>query len=102
MMPESDFTTILKKYRKDPKIGLVLSSGAAKGEAHVGVMKAIIEKDIPVSMIAGTSAGAIVGAYFASRGNVDGLEEFIYNAKPKVMTDMMSLDLALQFKGFIG
>jgi len=101
-MAGNDFIEVLKRHRKDIKIGLALSSGAAKGEAHVGVLKAIIERDIPISVIAGTSAGAIVGAYFASRGNVDGLEEFIYNVKPKVMTDMMSLDLALQFKGFIG
>jgi NTE family protein len=101
-MAEHDFMEILKRHRKNIKIGLALSSGAAKGEAHVGVLKAIIEKEIPISVIAGTSAGAIVGAYFASRGNVDGLEEYIYNVKPKEMTDMMSLELALQLKGFIG
>lgn len=101
-MAGNDFIEVLKKHRKKIKIGLALSSGAAKGEAHVGVLKAIVERDIPISVIAGSSAGALVGAYFASRGNVDGLEEFIYNVKPKVMTDMISLDLALQFKGFIG
>jgi len=101
-IPENDFTKVLKKYRRDLKIGLALSSGAAKGEAHVGIVKAIIEKEIPIDMIAGASAGAIVGAYFASRGNVDGLEEAVYKATPKQFTDMISLDLALQFKGFIG
>jgi NTE family protein len=101
-MVENDFMTVLKRFKKDLKIGLALSSGSARGEAHVGVIKAIIDKGIPVDMIAGASAGAIVGAYFASRGNVDGLEKAIYESKPKQMMDMMSLDLAIRFKGFIG
>ena len=93
---------MMNKYRKNLKVGLALSSGSARGEAHVGVVKAILEKDVPVDFIAGTSAGAIVGAYFASRGNVDGLEKAIRESTPKQMMDMMSLDLAIKFKGFIG
>jgi len=101
-MAAHDFVKTLKRYRKDLKIGLALSSGSARGEAHVGVVKAIIDKGVSVDMIAGTSAGAIVGAYYASRGNVDGLEKTIYESTPKKMMDMMSLDLAIKFKGFIG
>ncbi len=101
-MAESDFTRALKKFRKNPRVGLALSSGSARGEAHVGVIKAIIDKGIPIDMIAASSAGAIVGAYFASRGNVEGLEKAIHEARPKQLIDMMSLDLALRFKGFIG
>lgn len=98
----SDFKEALSRFRKDLKVGLALSSGSARGEAHVGVIKSILERDIPVDMVAGASAGAIVGAYFASKGNVDGLEDIIYNANPKLLMDMMSLDLAVKFKGFIG
>lgn len=101
-MAASNFINALKRFRKEPKVGLALSSGSARGEAHVGVVKAIIDKGVPVDMIAGASAGAIVGAYFASRGNVDGLERFIYEVSPKKVMDMMSLDLAIKFKGFIG
>ncbi len=101
-MPARDFVNIMKRYKKNMKVGLALSSGSARGEAHVGVVKAIIEKEIPVDFIAGTSAGAIVGAYFASRGDVDGLEKVICEATPKQLMDMMSLDLAIKFKGFIG
>lgn len=101
-MVANDFVKGLKRFRKDLKVGLALSSGSARGEAHVGVVKAIIDKGVPVDMIAGASAGAIVGAYFASRGNVDGLEKAIYEATPKQVMDMMSLDLAIKFKGFIG
>ncbi len=49
-----------------PRIGLVLSGGGARGAAHVGVLKVLEELRIPVDMIAGTSMGAIVGAFYAS------------------------------------
>ena len=48
------------------KIGVVLSGGGIRGVAHLGVLKALQEKDIKISMITGTSAGAIVGALFAN------------------------------------
>lgn len=48
------------------KIGLALSGGAARGMAHVGVLKVLLEHDIPIHAVAGTSAGAIVGASFAA------------------------------------
>jgi NTE family protein len=48
------------------KIGLVLSGGGAKGAAHVGVLKALDENQIPIDYITGTSFGAIVGAMYAS------------------------------------
>lgn len=49
-----------------PKIGLALSGGAARGIAHVGVLQALIENEIPIDLIAGTSAGALVGGAMAS------------------------------------
>lgn len=48
-----------------PSIGLALSGGAARGIAHVGVLKAFEEHHIPIDYVAGTSAGSIVGAAFA-------------------------------------
>lgn len=48
------------------KIGIALSGGGARGFAHVGVLKALVENDIPIDLVAGTSAGSIVGAAFAS------------------------------------
>jgi len=99
---ESNFVKVLKRFKKNLKVGLALSSGSARGEAHVGVIKAIIERKIPINMVAGASAGAIVGAYFAATGNVDGIEKAIHEARPKQLRDMISLDLAIRFKGFIG
>lgn len=46
---------------KSPRIGLALSGGAARGIAHVGVLKALAEYEIPIDCIAGTSAGAEIG-----------------------------------------
>lgn len=47
------------------KVGLVLSGGGARGLAHIGVIKAMEEHDIPIDYITGTSAGAIVGCLYA-------------------------------------
>lgn len=47
-------------------VGLVLSGGGAKGIAHIGVIKAFEDNDIPIDYITGTSMGAIVGGLYAS------------------------------------
>lgn len=47
------------------KVGLVLSGGGAKGAAHIGVIKALEENNIPIDYIAGTSIGAIIGSLYA-------------------------------------
>ncbi len=46
-------------------VGLVLSGGGAKGLAHIGVIKALEENNIPINYIAGTSMGAIIGALYS-------------------------------------
>lgn len=48
------------------KVALVMSGGAAKGLAHVGVLKALEENDIPIDYIVGTSMGGIVGGCYAA------------------------------------
>lgn len=48
------------------KVGLVLSGGAAKGMAHIGVLKALEENEIPINYIVGTSMGGIVGGCYAA------------------------------------
>ena len=48
------------------KIGLALSGGGARGFAHIGVLKVLEENGIRVDLIAGTSAGSIVGAAYAA------------------------------------
>ena len=59
-----------------PKIGLALSGGAARGMAHVGVLRALAENNIPIHCLAGTSAGSIVGGAYASGMSIDEIAEF--------------------------
>lgn len=51
-------------WKKD--FGLALSGGAARGIAHAGVLEVLVEAGVPVRALAGTSAGAVVGALFAA------------------------------------
>ncbi len=48
------------------KVGVVLSGGGAKGLAHIGVLKALEENNIPIDYITGTSMGGVVGAMYAA------------------------------------
>lgn len=66
----------LKHPARRPRVGLALSGGAARGAAHVGVLKVLLANDVPVDCIAGTSAGALVGAAFAAGLTIDELERF--------------------------
>lgn len=53
------------------KIGLALSGGGARGFSHVGVLAVLAENNIPIDMIAGTSAGSIVGGALASGMSIE-------------------------------
>jgi NTE family protein len=57
-----------------PTLGLALSGGAARGIAHVGVLRALQENQIPINYVAGTSAGSLVGGAFASGMSIDEIE----------------------------
>lgn len=62
------------------KVGLVLSGGGAKGLAHIGVIKALEENNIPIDYISGTSMGAIVGGMYAV-GLTPARMEMLVNSK---------------------
>jgi NTE family protein len=60
------------------KVGIVLSGGGIRGIAHLGVLKALINAGIKITHISGTSAGSIVGAFYASGIDPEeGLEIFM-------------------------
>ncbi len=59
------------------KIGLALSGGGAKGFAHLGIIKALEEIGVTISEISGTSAGAIVGAFYCYGHKPDQILEII-------------------------
>jgi len=58
-----------------PAIGIALGGGFARGVAHVGVLKVLEEENIPISFIAGTSVGALIGAAYCSGVTVAELEQ---------------------------
>jgi len=58
-----------------PTIGLALSGGAARGIAHVGVLRALSENNIPIDCVAGTSAGSLVGGAWASGMPLDQIDD---------------------------
>lgn len=59
------------------KVALVLSGGAAKGLAHVGVIKALEENDIPIDYVVGTSIGGIIGGSYAAGISPNQIEEIV-------------------------
>ena len=63
------------------KIGIALSGGGSRGIAHLGILKAIDEAGISLSMITGTSSGAIVGAFYCSGFSPDNIIEIIKQTK---------------------
>lgn len=78
--------------RPKPKIALALGGGAARGWAHIGVLRAIDEEGIEVGMIAGTSIGALVGGcYFA--GKLDELETFARSLTMRRMAALLDFTI---------
>lgn len=57
-----------------PKIALVLGGGAARGFAHIGVIRALEQEKIPVDLVVGTSVGSLIGAIYAADRNSFELE----------------------------
>jgi predicted acylesterase/phospholipase RssA/CRP-like cAMP-binding protein len=64
----------LARFLLDRPVGLVLSGGGVRGFGHVGVLRALHEQGIPVDVICGTSAGALVGGQFAMGWDAQELE----------------------------
>ena len=63
--------TLWARYRAllpkdDIKVGIALGGGGARGLAHIGVLKALEEEDVPIGAISGTSVGALIGSLYAS------------------------------------
>ena len=61
-----------------PRVGVALGSGSARGLAHIGVLRALQEAGINVHCVAGTSMGAVVGAVYAS-GKIERMAERLAN-----------------------
>jgi NTE family protein len=81
------------------KIGLALSGGAARGLAHIGVLQVLREENIPIDMIAGTSAGAVMGAVYASGQDINRMIEQALDAGWKRLAPL--IDPSFPKTGFI-
>src|SRR5438445_786537 len=57
------------------KVGLALGGGAARGLAHIGVLKTLEESQVPIDLIVGTSVGALVGGVYATTRSAAATEE---------------------------
>ena len=70
-----------------PRIGLALGGGAARGFAHIGVIQVLEENGIKVDCVAGTSAGSLVAALYASGKNGTALAAMADNMEESAFTD---------------
>ena len=68
------------------RIGLVLSGGGAAGIAHIGVLKALEERGIPIDFISGTSAGALIGSLYACGFSPEEIEAYVLSDDFQLMT----------------
>ena len=62
-------------FYRQPKIGLALSGGGARGLAHIGVLKVLEQEGIPIDFLAGTSMGGVIAAAYASGLSADYIEK---------------------------
>lgn len=68
------------------KVGLVLSGGGATGFAHIGVIKALEERGIPIDYITGTSAGALVGSMYSIGFTPAEMETYVLSERFQLMS----------------
>lgn len=80
--------SIMKKGANN-KIGLALGSGAARGLAHIGVLKVLERNEIPVDFISGSSIGAVIGALYAVTRNVNQMEKIVMSADWRLFLSLL-------------
>ncbi|MDC3416497.1 patatin-like phospholipase family protein [Aquibacillus salsiterrae] len=80
----------------NPKIGLALGSGGAKGFAHIGVLKVLLDNGINIDYVAGSSMGALIGSFYCAGQEVDHLYQLAKTFKRKFF-----LDFTVPKMGFI-
>ena len=84
---------------RKPVIGLALGGGAARGFAHIGILRTLIANGIVPDVVAGTSIGAVVGGAYVA-GHLDTLEDWARSLKPRNILGY--LDVRLNGSGLIG
>jgi NTE family protein len=82
-----------------PLIGLALGGGAARGFAHIGILRALLERNIVPDVVVGTSIGAAVGGAYVT-GHLDKFEDWARSLQPRNVLGY--LDIQLNGSGLIG
>jgi NTE family protein len=67
--------------KKQPRVGLALAGGFARGIAHIGVLRVLREEGIPVDVVAGTSVGALIGAAYCAGASLEHMERIASETK---------------------
>ncbi len=83
-------------HSRKPLIGLALSGGAARGLAHIAVLKTLEEEGIHIHALAGTSAGSVIGSLYCAGMTLSQIEHILVHAK---WTDI--LKFTIPKRGFI-
>ncbi|MFC1945822.1 patatin-like phospholipase family protein [Chloroflexota bacterium] len=81
------------------KIGLALGSGAARGLAHIGVLDVLQKEGIPIDMVAGTSAGAMIGGLYALGKDIEEIKSLALELKGQKL--VLLVDPSFPKSGFI-
>ncbi len=81
------------------KVGLALGGGSARGLAHIGVLEVLEKEKIPIDIIAGTSAGALIGALYARGSSAGEIKKLI--SSMSLIDRAKMIDLALPKTGLI-
>lgn len=71
-------------------IGIALGGGSARGFAHIGVLQALDEAKVPIGVVAGTSAGSLVGAFYAAGFSPWKMQEVALKVKDIDVADLSS------------
>jgi NTE family protein len=87
---------MIRDQKIAPRIGLALSGGAARGIAHIGVLRALLEHKIPIDCVAGTSAGSLVGGALASGMKLSEIEDLGRNLRWRDVGRMTVSRLGIQ------
>ena len=80
---------------RPPKVALVLGGGAARGFAHVGVIRVLEQERLPIDLVVGTSVGSLIGALYASDRNAFELEWAAFQLKQEDLFDYGMLSAVL-------
>ena len=83
------------RYLARRVVGLALSSGGARGLAHIGVLKVLEREGIPIDMLAGTSMGSLVGGLYAAGHSLDSIADFAvqFQRRLRLRTGLLDLNL---------